>query len=335
MPFKSLVVLISLAVAPSALASVIVKSPSGLVAGEHLFQDYYLVRDLGFVGLPGEIIYPNSVIRLEPLRVQAGPKKNWGLQDINAASLQAKADTGSIGRKIKVAIVDTGGCFSHPDLAQAYSGGFNAIDPTLPADDDNGHGCHVSGTIAGPENYGVAGGYVELFAGKFIGPDGTGTIADAIKATSAALDWGAEIVSNSWGGGEQEVPYEDLIKPAIKRGVIFIFAAGNDGEKTASYPASIAGVISVASHDRRDVKSSFSNYGPEVLVSLPGEQILSSWNDGKYKTISGTSMAAPHMAGVASLLLEAGAKPKEILKIIKYQDSVPADWVRLGRVRAP
>ena len=320
----------------------IVKSPQGLVGAEHLYGDYYYTDSNTFVASAGQMVFPNRRVQLiEPSGIQsmgqAAQGSDWGIQNVNAPGFRKlAAENTALTRKIKVAVVDTGGCFSHPDLKTVYAGGFNGINQRSPANDDNGHGCHVSGTIAGPENYGVAGGFTTLFAAKFLNSSGSGDIASAIRATKAALDWGAEVVSNSWGGGDgPDEPYEDLIKPAMERGVIFVFAAGNNGADNAAYPSSISGVISVAAHNKLNRRSSFSNFGSEVAVSLPGEGIYSSWNNGAYKTISGTSMAAPHMAGVIALLLKSGLSPNEILPTIRAQYSSPASWVDIGRVVAP
>ena len=274
------------------------------------------------------LIYPVKEFRPEE---SVTSYKNWGLADINVQNLRALASTRKLGRNVKVAIIDTGGCFTHPDLKSVYKGSYNGIDPTKPASDDNGHGCHVSGTVGGDPSYSVGGGFVDLYAGKFLASNGSGGMVAAIKATQAAIAWGADVISNSWGGGNAYQPYTDLVTQAEAKGVIFTFAAGNDSKQTASYPSSIAGAISVASHTSNDQMSSFSNWGPQVWISMPGSNIYSTWNDGSYNTISGTSMATPHAAGVAALLLESGLKPIEVIKAMQTTYAIKANWVKYGR----
>ncbi len=212
--------------------------------------------------------------------------------------------------------------------------GWNFISDSNNPMDDNMHGTHVSGTIGavGNNNVGVAGvnWTVKIMPLKFLGSDGSGNTDDAIKAIIYATDMGAKVLSNSWGGGGYSSALEDAIKYANDHGVLFVAAAGNDGvnnDITPSYPANyeVANVISVAASDHSDQRALWgiggggdgcgltcnkavaatpgSNYGPKTVdLAAPGKDIYSTVPGG-YSSLSGTSMATPHVSGAAGLLL--------------------------------
>ena len=187
--------------------------------------------------------------------------------------------------------------------------------------DDQGHGTHVAGTIAaaGDNGVGVAGvnWSAALMALKFIGADGSGTTADAIAALLYATDNGATVTNNSYGGGEFSQAFADAVKVAGERGSLFVAAAGNDfssNDARPQYPASFAdpNIVAVAATNNADQRAWFSNYGARsVDLGAPGDGIYSTWPGGGYDTLSGTSMAAPQVAGAAALVQAAfpGASP--------------------------
>ncbi|EDY81385.1 peptidase families S8 and S53 domain protein [Verrucomicrobiia bacterium DG1235] len=246
-------------------------------------------------------------------------------------------DIRSSAEGIVVAVIDTGINYLHQDLAPNVwvnaleipgngidddeNGfvddvhGINVIRMDGDPMDDNGHGTHCSGTIGarGNDGVGVTGVAwdVQLMGAKFLSKNGSGTTADAIACIDYAVTMGADILSNSWGGGAFSQSLYDAISEAEANGVAFVAAAGNaasDIDKAPAYPAAyeLGNVVSVASVDRRGDLSVFSNYGPEnVDVSAPGSSILSSWIGGEsaYETISGTSMATPHASGILALLM--------------------------------
>jgi len=240
-----------------------------------------------------------------------------------------------------VAVIDTGIRYTHQDLtAQMWRNpgeipdngidddgdgyvdnvfGINAVTNSGNPMDDHGHGTHVSGTIGasangGGQHVGVAWS-VQLMACRFMSLTSTGgasgSTSDAIKCINFAVSKGARILSNSWGGGGFSQALSDAIAAARDNNVLFIAAAGNDGlnnDTTPSYPASypLDNIISVAALDRQDKLASFSNYGlTSVHIGAPGVSIFSSTSasDTSYATWSGTSMATPHVAGVAALVL--------------------------------
>jgi subtilisin family serine protease len=214
---------------------------------------------------------------------------------------------------VVVAVIDSGVDYFHPDLAaNIVDPGYDFYHDRVGGYDDNGHGTHCSGIIAAAKNgIGVRGiaPKVKILPVKFLGPDGSGDTADAVKAIDYAVARGAKILSNSWGGGGYSQLLDDAIQRALNAGVIFVAAAGNDGLDTdgsPNYPANYAGVISVGSSDSRDQRSSFSNYGTaSVEVFAPGTSIVSTYPGGTYKSLSGTSMATPQVSGALALALSA------------------------------
>ncbi|HVK14678.1 MAG TPA: S8 family serine peptidase, partial [Gemmataceae bacterium] len=181
--------------------------------------------------------------------------------------------------------------------------------------DDNGHGTHVAGTIGAVGNNGVGVTGVawktRMMALKFLDEDGTGYMSDAVKALNYAVANGAKIVNNSWGDNTRDPAMEAAIANARAKGVIFVAAAGNDGtnnDSSPAYPANYAGnnVVAVAATDRNDRLASFSNYGRTTVdVAAPGQGIYSTLPKNTYGTYSGTSMAAPHVAGALAVVWDA------------------------------
>jgi subtilisin family serine protease len=256
----------------------------------------------------------------------------WGMTSIRAP-LAWGVSTGS--SQVVVAIIDTGIDYTHPDLAAnmwtnpgetAGNGldddGNGCIDDLRGCDfanddgdpmDDNNHGTHVAGTIGavGNNGVGVAGinWSVRLMALKFLKANGSGWTSDAIDALNYAVAMGAKISSNSWGGGGYSQALSDAIAAAGATGHLFVAAAGNTGSNNDGapfYPASynLASIISVAALDSAGQLAAFSNYGAaSVDLGAPGVGILSTVPGSSYASYSGTSMATPHVAGAAALLL--------------------------------
>jgi hypothetical protein len=176
--------------------------------------------------------------------------------------------------------------------------------------DDNGHGTHVAGTIGARQNAaGVVGvaWRVRLMPLKFIGANGEGTAADAVRAILYAAANGAHITNNSYGGDGFSEAMLDAIRTSDAAGSLFVAAAGNDfsdNDETPVYPAGydVPNVLSVAASDQFDRRAWFSNYGgSSVDLAAPGMSIYSTWPGGGYRHSDGTSMAAPHVAGAAAL----------------------------------
>jgi thermitase len=228
----------------------------------------------------------------------------------------------------KVGIVDTGILQSHPEFAGgrvANCGGVNnfgislviiiiGADPTIvdgKCNDDNGHGTHVAGTIAANANNGtgVAGVAFNspLAICKGLNASGSGTLEMIANCITWLNQRGAKVISMSLGGSSGSAALQAAVQNATNNGSLVVAAAGNSGNSSLSYPAAYPEVVSVAATDHNDAKASFSQFNADVEVAAPGVNVLSTWNDGGYRTASGTSMATPHAAAVAALI--AGTNP--------------------------
>jgi subtilisin family serine protease len=184
--------------------------------------------------------------------------------------------------------------------------------------DDNGHGTHCAGIIGaeGDNDKGIAGvnWKVEIMPLKFIGWNGSGTTADAIKAINYVIERkragvNVRVINASWGSTANSKALEDVIRKAGEEGILFVAAAGNssaDSDRTPHYPAgyNLPNVIAVAALNRKDELASFSNYGAKsVHIAAPGAEILSTWLNASFEEHSGTSMATPEVSGIAALVL--------------------------------
>ena len=262
--------------------------------------------------------------------------KQWNFRAINVE--QAWDETK--GEGVTVAVIDTG-VSKVPDLKLTkFVKGYDFVNDKEDASDDNGHGTHVAGTIAQSTNngYGVAGIAYEasIMPLKVLSGSGGGTIADIAEAIKFAADNDADIINMSLGGGGASNMLEEAIKYAHSKGVTIIAAAGNEGRNAASYPARYPDVISVAATDAAGGKASYSNFGAGVDIAAPGGTGMdtpgSIWQntinpkskedpsepESKFAGFQGTSMAAPHVAGVAALIRSTGVDtPEEILDILK------------------
>lgn len=233
----------------------------------------------------------------------------WGVDRIDAEYAWATCT----GAGVSVAVLDTGIDRDHADLAANIAGGVNFISrpawrPADPGrwDDDNGHGTHVAGIIAAVDNeigvVGVAPG-ASLYGVKVLDRTGSGYISHVIAGLEWAVANGMDIVNMSLGLNEDVQAFEEACDAAAAAGVLLVAAAGNDGG-AVDYPAAYTSVTAVAATDSGDVRASWSSYGPEVDIAAPGVAIESTWNDGGYEVISGTSMATPHVVGTLALVLE-------------------------------
>ena len=217
-------------------------------------------------------------------------------------------DTTLGNHSVKVAVIDTGIDYTHPDLVNNYNAslGFDWVNYDSNPMDDNGHGTHVAGTIAAAinNNEGIAGvANVTIFAEKILDSTGSGFSSDAANGITDAVDSGANILSNSWSSTSTSTTVESAVQYALSHNVTVIAAAGNDATTTKHYPAAYNGVIAVGSTDQTKNLSYFSSYGDWVDVVAPGSDIISTYLGGGYATLSGTSMATPHVSGVAALIL--------------------------------
>ncbi|MBK7208286.1 MAG: S8 family serine peptidase [Elusimicrobia bacterium] len=255
----------------------------------------------------------------------------WGLRVIRATS----AWDHTTGADVVVGVIDSGVELTHPDLsanlwtnpAEIPANGLDddangfiddvrgwnfAYDNANPTD-DNGHGTHVAGTVASTADNGQGGAGVaydaQIMALKGLDFFGDGTFQALANAILYAVDNGADVINASWGGEGSESTLASAVAYAISHGVVFVAAAGNgdlfgNPINVANFtPASLPGVIAVGATDVNDVRASFSNFGTKLALTAPGVDVRSTSLGGGYIEESGTSMASPHVAGLAALVL--------------------------------
>ena len=293
-------------------------------------------------------IYTSSVVPNDP---DLG--RQYHLTQTSDADIDAtEAWDLQTGNSVIVAVIDSGVDYNHPDLqnniwsntAETPNNGIDDDNNGLVDDirgwdfanndnnpmDDNRHGTHVAGIIAAQGNNGIGGSGVawaaKIMPLKFLALDGRGSTSSAIRAIQYASQMGAKIANNSWGGAANSLALRDAIIAANQAGMLFIAAAGNNttgvnNDTTPTYPANypIANVLSVAATTNSDGLASFSNFGPRTVhVAAPGAGIYSTVPNRGYALLSGTSMAAPVVAGMAAILLAANPN----LTVAQVKDAI-------------
>lgn len=207
---------------------------------------------------------------------------------------------------VKVAVVDTGANYNHSDLAGQIIKGHDFVNNDDDPMDDQGHGTHVSGTVAALMNnsLGVAGMApgCKVLAVKVLGSDGSGDTSAIAQGIDYAVKQGAKVINMSLGGPQESAVLKTAVDNAVAHGVVVVVAAGNDGSTTKNYPAAYDNSLSVGASDQNDARAYFSTYGSTVDIAAPGVSILSTTKDGQYGTEDGTSMASPHVAAAAALV---------------------------------
>jgi thermitase len=221
---------------------------------------------------------------------------------------------------VLVAVIDTGVDWNHPDLVANYVAlGNDWVNNDTDPMDDHGHGTHCTGVIAASINntVGIAGmAQVRIMAEKGLDQYGEGYDDDLAKAIIHAVEQGADILSNSWGGYEYSNLLHDAVMYAYENGVLVVAAAGNNAWNVKSFPADYEEVIAVTATNESDDPASFTNFGDWVELAAPGVNIYSTVYDDGYTYMSGTSMACPYVSGVAAL-------------VWSQFPNTTRDWVRL------
>ncbi|MEB3329248.1 MAG: S8 family peptidase [Candidatus Sericytochromatia bacterium] len=261
---------------------------------------------------------PNAVESLPPLRRDEEPApspapqgdpladKQWGLSKIEAKA--AWRVTRGVPETV-VAIIDTGIDYNHPDLAGRVIKGRDFANNDDDPMDGHAHGTHCAG-IAGASadnGIGIAGVApgVSLMAVKVLSDGGSGSTDAVCSGIVWAADHGAQVISLSLGGPGGKQAKQAAVDYARSKGAVVVAAMGNNGANVAVYPGASKGVIGVGATTAEDTRASFSNFGTWISVSAPGHQILSTVPNGGYAAYSGTSMATPHVAGLAGLVRSA------------------------------
>ena len=258
--------------------------PSSSVVAETQ-PDYYVTALLDVP--PNDTLYPQQ----------------WALPAINAPDAWAALSPDAPA--VVVAVIDSGICADHPDLQGKVLPGWDYVENDANPQDDFDHGCGVAGIIAADldNSIGVAGvaPNARILPLRVLDASGVGTYSNVAAAIIAATDQGAKIINLSLGGSMPSSLLEDAVNYAASRGVTVVAAAGNTGQPGVLYPAAYPAVIAVGSVDANLQPSSFNSTGPEIDTYAPGRNILSLTKAGGYAAMSGTSFAAPQVAGIAAL----------------------------------
>ena len=242
----------------------------------------------------------NATVEIDaPVRMSAD-RADWGITRIGADKIWDK----STGSGVKVAVIDTGVDLLHTDLAANISTGYDFVNNDNSPMDDNGHGTHVAGIIASVQNgLGVIGAAnkANIMPIKVLNNQGYGYLSDVAKGIYYAADNGARVINLSLGTPTDSTTLKAAVDYAVKKGVFIAAAAGNDSGKPCSYPAAYSSVVCVVATDSYNKLASFSNIGGEL--SAPGVYNYSTYLGNLYKYMSGTSMATPHVAASAAVVM--------------------------------
>jgi thermitase len=271
--------------------------------------------------LPGvRYVEPNYLYYAVATPNDPGYSRQWALPKIQA---NLAWDIWQPQSPRYIAIIDTGIDYNHSDLVNKFRRlsngqiyGYNLINNTTNANDDNGHGTHCAGIAAAEINngIGVAGiagwrpglsgynQYVQLMPVKVLDANGSGTLTNVARGITWAADNGAHVLSMSLGGSSGAQSLSDAVNYAWTRGCLIVAAAGNGGSSSPQYPAYYTNCIAVAATDSSDTLTYFSQYGSWVDIAAPGAGIYSTYRGNSYATLDGTSMACPHVSGAAALV---------------------------------
>jgi subtilisin family serine protease len=230
----------------------------------------------------------------------------WGIQRVHAPAAWPQTE----GAGVKIAIIDTGIDYTHPALQGRVDGGYSALAKSEnPQDymDDNGHGTHVSGTAAGARIPGLVGvaPKARLYAVKVLDADGSGSLSDVVEGIVWAAKNGMQVANLSLGAPVDSDAMHRAVRYAAAMGVVVVVAAGNTGG-ALGYPGAYPEVVAVSASDSSDKLADFSSRGPEVKFIAPGVDVVSAKLGGGFVSYSGTSMASPHVAGMAALSVAQG-----------------------------
>jgi subtilisin len=253
-------------------------------------------------------------------KLPSSPHIPWGVHQIRAP----QAWNRTTGQNVRIGVIDTGIDPTHPDLKHCIGRGINLVNRSLLPIDDNGHGTHIAGTIAG--SGAAANGVIgvapraTIHAVKAFDQNGSAYVSDII----AGIDWcvqnDLDIINMSFGMKMYNKSLELAVLNAYRSGKVIVASSGNDGKRALiDYPARFPQVISVGAMNIRGKVAPFTNRGRRIDVFAPGENIYSAWLHGQYHKLSGTSMATSHVTGVIALLLsiQPDLEPLQIKELLK------------------
>ena len=277
---------------------------------------------------------PPRKVRLAPNHARAVPRRGaagddtadpvkdgipWGIRRIRAPEVWNR----TTGYGVKVGVIDTGVDFFHPDLSHSLRPGANMLNRSAPPFDDNGHGTHITGTIAAANRLrgmiGVA-PRASVYPVKAFDEGGTAYVSDIVRAIDWCVRNRMDIINMSFGMDYRSPSLESAVAGAWRAGLMIVASAGNDSKRgVVDFPARSGHSIAVGALDRRGRVASFTNRSRDIDVYAPGERIYSCWPRGRHREMSGTSMATSHVTGAIALLLayRPGLTPAQILKIVR------------------
>ncbi len=284
-----------------------------------------------------EFAEPNYRVRADttPNDPEFGPRQSH----LRRIRCEQGWDLNQGNSSIVIAIVDTGVDLDHPDMSGKLVPGYDFENGDPVPDDDNGHGTHTAGLAAAATNNdtGIAGvGWsCRIMPVKALDSDGNGSVATIANALNFAANNGANVISLSLGTKSNSATLQAAVLNAQAHNAVVVASAGNSGNQVATYPAAYPHAIAVAASTDADLRADFSNYGNWVDVAAPGVNVYSSYKNGGYKYMSGTSMSTPMVAGLAALLWSQLGTAVTCFEIrARIEDNcVPVGaWVQKGRI---
>ena len=242
----------------------------------------------------------NEVTLIEELDYKT---ESWALREIGATDYEDEVMWHGLGEGVKILSIDTGVNYNHIDLKSAYTYGYNHFTKKRNPLDDNGHGTHVAGLLTG-RCTGVSPSS-NLYSVKILDNHGRGGYRGLLDALIYAIQYKVDVVNISLGTIDEKLPMLvlDKIADAYRKGIIIVSATGNSGGNELLLPASMNEVIAVGGVDKDLNRASFSNHGTGIDCVAPAVDVLSTYNDGKYALMSGTSVASPLVAGGIALMV--------------------------------
>ncbi|RED54978.1 S8 family peptidase [Cohnella lupini] len=243
----------------------------------------------------------------------------WGVKHIQAPRAWSK----TTGYRVKVGVIDTGVDFGHPDLRHSLERGINLLHRLSLPQDDNGHGTHISGTIAAANELqgmiGVAPRSM-IYPVKAFDYNGTAFVSDIVLGIEWCVRNQMNVINMSFGMKTRSKSLQSAVSNAYRSGVLIVASSGNDGKiGEIDYPARYSQTIAVGATNRQSRVAAFTNRSGLIDIYAPGDRIVSAWLRGKHREMSGTSMATSHVTGAIALLLalKPGLSPGQIKTIVK------------------